>query len=58
MAGNIKVGVRLRPMIAREENESLRWKMQGNRISRIDVETNRLCNPLEFGKIDAFSHEC
>ncbi|CAB3372909.1 Hypothetical predicted protein [Cloeon dipterum] len=50
-AGNIKVGVRIRPMIAREENEPLRWKTQGNRVSRFDAESQRLCNHLEFDHV-------
>ncbi|XP_059476606.1 uncharacterized protein LOC132197372 isoform X2 [Neocloeon triangulifer] len=52
MAGNIKVGVRMRPAIAREENEPLRWKVQGERrVSRFDADSQRLTNPLEFDHV-------
>lgn len=54
MSDNILVGVRVRPLIAREEVDSqvLYWQIrEGNSITQVDPLTNKVIStPYAFGK--------
>jgi hypothetical protein len=52
--GNIKVGVRVRPLISRELSDpslyTIKWRCQENKIVRMDTEYCREKKLFEFGK--------
>ena len=50
MGDNIKVSIKVRPLIKREKEnkQTNQWKVQGNTISQIN---NYYSEPFEFGKI-------
>jgi hypothetical protein len=57
LEGQIKVAVRVRPLIAREKQEGLiYWKVKDDSICQVDPQTNNASVPYTFGKSQVFTN--